>query len=167
VSERRYFLKVVAGCASAGLAGIALVPAVAFVSEPGQAQPKGEGDWTRLIRLDALEVGKPTRIAVVGAEIDAWVRAPDRRLGMVWLIRDDLTRIRAFSAVCPHLGCAIELDNTQFSCPCHDSAFSLNGERRTGPSPRGLDPLEVRIADEWVSVKYVRFRQGIANRVAL
>ncbi len=165
MSERRKVLKVLAGTATAAITGAAIIPAAALVGEPGRDHGVDSGTWLRVARVDSLPTGRATKANVVGAHEDAWLRAPDQRLGIVWLIRDSETAVRAFSAVCPHLGCGIELDGDHFNCPCHDSSFDLRGERTTGPSPRAMDPMEVRIADGWVSVRYQRFRQGVSARI--
>jgi menaquinol-cytochrome c reductase iron-sulfur subunit len=165
VSERRTVLKVVAGCATAAVAGVAVVPSVTLVTESGNDAGPGGEPWIRVARLDALEQGKPTRVTAIGAEIDAWTRAPDRRLGVVFLIRDSETSVRALSAVCPHLGCTVETADPGFLCRCHDSVFAPDGAARTGPSPRGLDPLPVRITDGAVYIQYLRFRLGTPERV--
>jgi cytochrome b6-f complex iron-sulfur subunit len=53
----------------------------------------------------------------------------------------------AISAICPHLGCIVSpLPEGQFDCPCHGSKFNARGEVFTGPSPRGLDWLEIHRA---------------------
>jgi Rieske Fe-S protein len=158
-------LKVLAGCATAAVAAVGVVPAVAFVTEPGREGPVGEIPWMRVLRLDALEPARPAKVAIVGAEVDAWARSSDRWLGAVWLIRDDEATVRAYSAVCPHLGCTIELAQDHFVCPCHDSDFDFRGDVLTGPSPRGMDPIPVQIAEGWVSVRYQRFRQGTPERI--
>ena len=165
MSDRRNVLKVLAGTAGAVLVGASVVPAAALVGEPGLDTGADEGAWIRVARLESLETGHPRKSSVVGARVDAWERAPDQRLGSVWLIRDSETAVRAFSAVCPHLGCGVEREGDHFSCPCHDTTFTLLGEHVNGPSPRGMDPLEVRIADGWISVRYQRFRQGVAARI--
>ncbi len=54
-------------------------------------------------------------------------------------------KIKAFSTVCPHLGCQIDWndrDNT-WDCPCHGSRFELDGTLKNGPAKRGLDPVEI------------------------
>lgn len=165
MSERRVALKVLVGCAGAALGGAVVGPAATLVAEPGRAAGSEQGQWLRVARLDALEQGVPARANVVGSDTDAWTRAPDRRLGTVWLIRDGAAAVRAYSAVCPHLGCAIDLAGDHFTCPCHDSAFDLRGEPRTGPSPRGMDPIDVRLEDGWVAVRYRSFRLGVSERV--
>lgn len=47
---------------------------------------------------------------------------------------------RAVSALCPHLGCTVNLTAGEypFLCPCHGSHFQENGDVVSGPSPRGL-----------------------------
>lgn len=53
---------------------------------------------------------------------------------------------RAFSTVCPHQGCAVSnVSNGQIICPCHRSTFGLDGAVRSGPAPRGLDPVPVTV----------------------
>jgi len=168
VSNRRRALKVLAACTGAAAAGVAIVPSAAMLLEARRSQGNAGGRWVRVIRLSALAAGRPQRAWVVGPEIDAWNRAPDRRIGAVWLLRDgDSERVQAFSDACPHLGCAIELADGHFNCPCHESAFTLQGRRTTGPSPRDMDPIETRVADGWVSVKFRRFRQGSRERVSV
>lgn len=60
--------------------------------------------------------------------------------------------VRALSAVCPHLGCSIDLapDSQGFACPGHASRFGLDGAAHAGPSPRDLDPLATRLVDGWL-----------------
>lgn len=47
---------------------------------------------------------------------------------------------------CPHLGCQIPqlCEASQwFECLCHGSKYSVIGEKRGGPAPRGMDRFEV------------------------
>jgi len=51
---------------------------------------------------------------------------------------------------CPHLGCQVpQLCNTSqwFECLCHGSKYSILGEKRDGPAPRGMDRFPVTAAD--------------------
>jgi cytochrome b6-f complex iron-sulfur subunit/menaquinol-cytochrome c reductase iron-sulfur subunit len=101
----------------------------------------------------------------MGSIEDGWIRTPERRIGSVWLLRDDERSVRAYSAVCPHLGCSIDRENDRFVCKCHDSHFTEQGAVLDGPAPRGMDPIETRVIDGWVEVKYRKFKLGIAERV--
>jgi len=59
--------------------------------------------------------------------------------------------IYGISAICPHLGCIVsQLPEGEFDCPCHGSKFNSRGEVFTGPSPRGLDWIEVQQAPNGV-----------------
>lgn len=51
---------------------------------------------------------------------------------------------------CPHLGCQIPqlCDASKwFECLCHGSKYTILGEKRDGPAPRGLDRFEVTLDD--------------------
>jgi cytochrome b6-f complex iron-sulfur subunit len=51
---------------------------------------------------------------------------------------------------CPHLGCQVPqlCDQSQwFECLCHGSKYSVLGEKRDGPAPRGMDRFPVLVAD--------------------
>lgn len=50
--------------------------------------------------------------------------------------------VHAVSAVCTHLGCAVEFNPTDITwdCPCHGSRFSTDGTVIQGPATRNLAP---------------------------
>jgi cytochrome b6-f complex iron-sulfur subunit len=51
---------------------------------------------------------------------------------------------------CPHLGCQVPqlCDASQwFECLCHGSKYTVLGEHRDGPAPRGMDRFEVTTQD--------------------
>ncbi|MCG8583768.1 MAG: Rieske 2Fe-2S domain-containing protein [Pirellulales bacterium] len=123
----------------------------------------------RITTLDALpDDGVPRAFPVIDTRVDAWNLYPPEAIGSVYLKRDaGQAKPVAWTTVCPHLGCAVDFkaDAREFQCPCHVSAFDLNGNTLTGPSPRGLDSLEVEVRDEnEVWVKYERFRSGITAK---
>lgn len=47
------------------------------------------------------------------------------------------------SAVCPHMGCIVNFNNSEktWDCPCHGSRFKTCGELITGPSLTGLKEI--------------------------
>jgi len=57
------------------------------------------------------------------------------------------TEVRAFSAICTHLGCIVQWqkDRKEFVCPCHGGVYDINGKVTYGPPPRPLEPLEARV----------------------
>lgn len=54
-------------------------------------------------------------------------------------------KIQTFSAVCPHMGCQIQWNDTEntWDCPCHGSRFECDGKLKNGPAKRGLDQIDV------------------------
>ncbi len=46
--------------------------------------------------------------------------------------------IRAMSATCTHLGCAVSRVEWGYQCPCHGSKYDANGVVLAGPAPRPL-----------------------------
>lgn len=54
--------------------------------------------------------------------------------------------VMALYRKCPHLGCQIpQLCDTShwFECLCHGSKYTVLGEKRDGPAPRGMDRFNV------------------------
>ncbi|HEX6128903.1 MAG TPA: Rieske 2Fe-2S domain-containing protein [Candidatus Limnocylindria bacterium] len=51
---------------------------------------------------------------------------------------------------CPHLGCQVPqlCDQSQwFECLCHGSKYTVLGEKRDGPAPRGMDRFTMLVED--------------------
>ena len=55
---------------------------------------------------------------------------------------------QAYSLVCTHLGCTVEEDGEEFSCPCHGSRFDHNGKVLKGPATRELSTLKITFSDD-------------------
>ena len=60
----------------------------------------------------------------------------------------------ALSRVCTHLGCLVSYDQIQKSliCPCHAGKFTLDGNVVTGPAPKPLPSLPIKVEAEKVVV---------------
>lgn len=133
----------------------------------------GNDGFVRVATLDAIpKDGTPVRVVVIDDRIDAWNFIPDQPVGAVFLRRigkgDD---VRVFHSTCPHAGCPISFasQEKQFRCPCHNSAFDLDGKKvdlpgKLNPSPRPMDPLEIdkeRLADSReVWIRFLNFETG-------
>jgi cytochrome b6-f complex iron-sulfur subunit len=64
--------------------------------------------------------------------------------------------LRAFSAVCTHLGCIVKSEPTEHHalyCACHGGMFDRQGEVVGGPPPRPLPRYPVEVRDGQVFVK--------------
>jgi Rieske Fe-S protein len=167
--DRRTLLKVLTGLFGGGAAVVVGVPVVrALVDPAGKVTVTGSGDFLRVASADAVpQDGTPLKLPIVIASpSDAWVKLPPTEVGSIFLRRAN-DRIVAYSTICPHLGCGVDYspEKHAFACPCHESAFGLDGTVAGGPSPRALDELESRVVDGQVEVKYERFKQGTKDKV--
>jgi cytochrome b6-f complex iron-sulfur subunit len=64
--------------------------------------------------------------------------------------------LRAFSAVCTHLGCIVKWQPAAghvWYCPCHKGTYDREGRVVSGPPPRPLQRYAVAVRDGKVYVK--------------
>lgn len=166
-ATRRRLLTVCGAALGLGVAGAVAAPAIGGLVAPvGQRTVRGPDGELDVGAVDALPVGEPHRVPVRGLVRDGWL-ASEVELGAAWLLRREDGMVTAFSATCPHLGCAVDRSEGgahPFVCPCHDSHFRLDGEAVDGPSPRGLDPLRVRVENGRVLLRFQRFATGTPDR---
>ena len=160
--NRRDFYRIGTVVLGNGLALALAVPGLAYLLDPLRKAAKS-GKMQGLARLSDLNVGVPRSFAVIDERQDAWVNYPREPVGSVWLVRKADGSVTAFTAECPHLGCAVNLtpEGKEFLCPCHTSAFNLEGKPLNAIPPRGMDTLEVELTtgdDPEVQVKFQRFR---------
>ena len=82
-----------------------------------------------------------------GAAVEAAQKVPDYTKNSKIIDGMVETGIVALYQKCPHLGCRVPWCGTSqwFECPCHGSKFNRVGEKKGGPSPRGMDrfPFDV------------------------
>jgi cytochrome b6-f complex iron-sulfur subunit len=96
-----------------------------FVNVPA-AKARVEGDGS---------VSSP--IPDPGTDVDPELPLPDRSVLALW-------------RKCPHLGCQVPQlcgESQWFECLCHGSKYTVLGEKRDGPAPRGMDRFEVLVQD--------------------
>jgi len=139
-------------------------------TDPSRERPR-EGDLLITIGSDAPEPLTPDNVRLGGKPIMAWPMDPESktvrngsRLNKVLLLHldpegfDPETKERAaegivaYSAVCTHTGCDVTTwhpDRQLLECPCHYSFYDPKEGAKvvSGPSPRRLPALPLRIAD--------------------
>lgn len=64
-----------------------------------------------------------------------------------------------FAVNCAHLGCPVTWfpQSGLFMCPCHGGVYYENGERASGPPPRGLFQCAWRVRDGQLEVQAPHF----------
>ena len=67
-------------------------------------------------------------------------------LKRIAVYRDYDNSLKAFSAVCPHLGCIVQWngDEKSFDCPCHGSRFATDGSVTNGPAQTDLHKIHIK-----------------------
>ena len=71
-------------------------------------------------------------------------------------LSDEGGEVRAFSAVCTHLGCIVKYQpgpGRAWYCPCHKGTYATDGRVVSGPPPRPLLRLPVAVREGRVFVK--------------
>lgn len=127
------------------IAAALAIPAAAYLL----IRPKGTEDngLTEVADLNQLKIGKPQEVIYLRKRVDGWHKATEK--ASTWVVRTDDHSVIAFDPACTHLGCAYHWDApaNHFICPCHASAFSIDGKVLSGPAPRPLDRYVAKVED--------------------
>ena len=119
----------------------------AKIYEPSRKSVKSLGEFTK----ENLNVAAQYVDYVTGGDVKtADEIAPGsgavlrRGLQKVACYKDETGIVHELSAICPHLGCVVDWNNTEKSwdCPCHGSRFNALGKVVNGPANKDLDPAD-------------------------
>ena len=138
VTRRRFIQFLVGFSAISTVAGM-LTPVVAYL-------------WPRRVMAGSgapVAVGEAAAFPVNSSKI---VSVNDKP---VIVVHTKAAGLKAFSAICTHLGCVVNptLRKGSIECPCHDAFFSpVTGAVVSGPPPRPLTAYEVLVKDGKVLV---------------
>lgn len=180
--QRRGFLQWASGLLGTAVCTVVGLPGVAYLFDSLRRGRRTQRVVQRVARLADLTPGRPLLVPVTSRKQDAWTEYPEHVVGRVWLVRSTKSgdAVRAFTAVCPHLGCTIQLaaSGQSFVCPCHKATFDAEGRRlnssseRTNHAPRDMDALACRVVHDeqtgeaWVEVTLEHFVPGLHRKVA-
>lgn len=109
--------------------------------------------WLDVMLVDEIKGPAPVSRKIVAEHVAGWSITTEQHSVYVLPAKNH----EVLSAVCPHEGCEVNWEQTwnRFSCPCHESYFTADGARISGPATRDLDKLPVRIQDGKIQVQYV------------
>lgn len=151
-SDRRKFLNFISLGILGAILGPILVASKRFL-EPAIAvgSETSAENWKTLGSLTELNGGEPLARTISVEKINGWSRTIEDVT--VYVLPQDEHKV--LSSVCPHEGCPVVWDSNakNFLCPCHDSFFSENGKKLSGPSASDLTALETRIEENKLQVK--------------
>ena len=134
---RRRFIRVLVGFSVFSMMAMIVTPIVGFLIPPKTA---GVGAGGRVL------VGTTGDIPPGSGKVVAMGSSP------VMVTNTD-SGVKAFSAVCTHLGCIVGYDDTikQIVCPCHDGHFNpTSGAVLSGPPPQPLPPVTVTVEKDQI-----------------
>ena len=160
--SRRSFFKILSGVFAGFIAVTLGIPMID--SLVGNISKKGSKTYSKLTQLDSISNSQPVNLPFVITEEDAFIKnvQPEN----VWTVKKSDSNITVFSPICPHLGCRYQWhdESNLFVCPCHHSVFNIDGKVVSGPAPRPLDTLPIKIKNNYLYVLWERFKPGIAKK---
>lgn len=139
VGSRRRFVNWLLGTSAGGLLAAVLYPVGRYLLPPGAGEAVGT-TVTLTVRPDDIPPGSGA-IFKFGNQPGILIRTPQGEL-------------RAFTAVCTHLGCIVQYrtDLNHIWCACHNGHFDLKGRNIAGPPPRPLDEFDVHVQGDAITV---------------
>jgi len=139
-TSRKQFITYLLGFSVvATLVGV-ITPIIGYLLPPAQAASGGTG---------RVEVGTTADFPPGSGKVVAMGDKP------AIVINTTQGGLKAYSAICTHLGCVVEWDQPRqfILCPCHDGRFNaLNGSVISGPPPSPLSQLTVTVEGDTVYV---------------
>jgi menaquinol-cytochrome c reductase iron-sulfur subunit len=144
-SRRRFYLSFIYGLWGVISAALA-APAVAYLLLPPVLRKKQE--FVEAGNIARLPPKQPVEMIFRQTRTDGWKVTSEKRTA--WVVNLPGEGVVAFGPHCTHLGCAYhwEAARGQFFCPCHSSAFSVEGKVLSGPAPRPLDRYETKVDNQ-------------------
>ena len=154
VSRRQMFMMTLGVGLNAIAGALFAVPVLGYILSPGaRKEMKKELSWITLGALTNFPEGE-TRLATYR---NPFVRPWDGDTGSIpcWVRRISGEKFQVFAINCTHLGCPVRWfpQSGLFMCPCHGGAYYADGERASGPPPRGLFEYDFKIEDGELWIK--------------
>jgi len=134
---RRRFLRAALGFSVVSTIAMILTPIVGFLIPPKSTGGAGVG---------RVPVGATADLPVGSGSVVAMGSKPV-------IVVNTAAGLKAYSAVCTHLGCIVAFDPAADAivCPCHDGRFSpTNGSVISGPPPQPLPPIAVAVEKDQI-----------------
>jgi Rieske Fe-S protein len=146
VVSRKKFMQIVIGGVGGIIASGFGIPGIAYVISPA-LQVKVE-NWILLGSTKDVKIGQPTLYRATVERKTGWVS--DIADYTVYILSNYGKDFKAISNVCTHLGCRVRWseDEQVFHCPCHDARFDKDGAVLSGPPPRPLDEVTIKIEED-------------------
>ncbi|HXB73693.1 MAG TPA: ubiquinol-cytochrome c reductase iron-sulfur subunit [Candidatus Acidoferrales bacterium] len=132
--DRRTAISWLLGSAVAASLASFFYPVVRFLNPPKVAE----------ISVNEVDAGKVADLKPNSGKIVKFGNKP------VLLVHVNETDWKAFSAVCTHLNCTVQYQEArrEIWCACHNGTYDLEGRVSSGPPPKPLEEMAVKIRGE-------------------
>jgi Rieske Fe-S protein len=157
--QRRGFLRRVTGFAAMVAAAVSGVPVIGYFL----GLRKARVHWVPLGEIDAFAFDE-TRLVTfdnplkqpwdgVAARTGVYVRRQQRDPGQ------PIEHFLVLAVNCAHLGCPVSWfpQSGLFMCPCHGGVYYADGQRASGPPPRGMYHCVWRIENGRLEIQAPHF----------
>lgn len=149
-STRRVFHLAVVYALGA-IIGLAMaIPTALYLLVPPKARSRSR--WIDAGDISQLEPGIPVELNFQENRLDGWRLLTEKKT--VWVVKENDKKVLAFGPQCTHLACAYhwEMQVGKFICPCHGSAFSIEGKVLNGPAARPLDRYMTKVENNRLQI---------------
>ncbi len=134
--KRRKVLGILLAVLGSSAAGSLAYPLLRFFAPP----PRGTKPSTISIKKSEIRLGEAREIVLDSKPVIVINRYEK---GFI-----------ALSKVCTHLGCLVEYDKglRKLVCPCHAGTFDLEGNVLSGPPPRPLPTVPLKVEGDLITI---------------
>lgn len=136
-STRRRFIRYLLGFSVVSTLALVAAPVVSFLAPPKESSTGGSGKVPAGTTAD-IPLGKGKVVAMGSKPV---------------IVVNTEQGVKAFSAICTHLGCIVAYDdaNSVIACPCHAGKFNpQTGAVVAGPPPAPLPPVTVSVEGDTI-----------------
>ena len=152
--SRRNMLLILGVGINAVAAALFAIPILGYIFAPARRRVmSAELAWVSLGELTRFPPGQ-TRLATYR---NPFVRPWDGDTANIpcWVRRISAEKLQVFAINCTHLGCPVRWfpQSGLFMCPCHGGVYYADGERASGPPPRGLFQYDYQVNNGEVFIK--------------
>ena len=151
--RRGFFVAFIYGLWSV-IGAVLSLPAALYLLLPPHLKKVDE--WVDAGDPTALKLKDPDEFVFRRNRVDGWKVISEK--ASAWVVKTSESEVVAFAPQCTHLGCAYHWDDQKqnFICPCHTSAFGMDGRVLSGPAPRPLDRYDVKIEGKKILLGRIR-----------
>jgi len=148
-SRRKFLIRlsIIMGAIPAALVAVPILGALF-----GPLLQRQKQEWRRVAGLDEIRIGDTKLVTYMDDNPLPWAGVTAK--SAAWLRRISQDKFEAFAANCSHLGCPVrwEAKAELFMCPCHGGVYNKDGTVASGPPPRALTKLQVRINNKDIEI---------------